>query len=96
VIGMTETIGNTGTFPSLTITEDNPLALHHATMTLFNTAREFSEVTLRINNRLDAQSFNTEAVTSIQPGDTREITPGRIRDVWTEPKNRSNKPGLRG
>lgn len=74
VIGMGETIGNADTFPDLTITEDNPLALHHATMTLFGTAREFSEVTLRINNRLDAQAFNTDAVTSIKPGDTREVT----------------------
>lgn len=62
-------IGASGSFPSLTITEDNPLALHHATLELLGVAREFTGLRLRGNNMLDPESFNYDYTKSIIPTD---------------------------
>lgn len=69
VIGQQETEGSAGTFPSLSITETPPLALHHAVVTLLSSARSVSGLTITIDNQLQADHFNADYATLIEAQD---------------------------
>jgi hypothetical protein len=58
VIGQQETVGDAASFPAISITETPPLALHHSVLTLLGSARSFSEITVTIDNALEAQANN--------------------------------------
>jgi len=56
--GQQETIGNSGTFPAISITHTTPLALHHATLDILGSARSFDEITVTIDNAVESNTFN--------------------------------------
>ena len=58
IVGQQESVGAAASFPSLSLTETPPLALHHSVLTLLGSARSFSEITVTIDNALEPQANN--------------------------------------
>lgn len=56
--GETETVGNAGTFPALTLDTDNFFVFSDITLTLASSARKVQSFTLTMDNALDAERFN--------------------------------------
>lgn len=72
--GKTETIGNAGTFPSLTIGTGQPFTHHQAVVTLSAGARAVDNIEIVIDNALVLDRFfNTQTRNSLPEGD-RVIT----------------------
>jgi len=69
VIGQQETDGDAASFPSLSLTETAPLALHHCVVTLAGSARDVVEFSIRIDHALEAQANNATYNELIEPTD---------------------------
>jgi len=65
IVAKTESVGNSGTFPALTMPVDLPYVLSDAVVTEVGTAREVSEIEIVIDNQLDtARAQNSLTRTS--------------------------------
>lgn len=74
VQGKTETVGNAGTFPSLSISQDQPYVHHQSTLTLGGTAYKPNSIEISVNNGLLLDRFrNTQTRDELPEGD-RVIT----------------------
>lgn len=73
IIGQQESLGNAGTFPSIDVVENPPMALHHSVLTLLGSARSVEEITLKFDNLLEVESNNATYNEQIEPSD-RNIT----------------------
>lgn len=73
LMGKTETEGNSGTFPALTLTTAAPYIFHDAVMTIEATAYSIFDWELTIDNKLNGQRFtNSQSRTDI-PAMDREV-----------------------
>lgn len=73
IIGQTETPGNSGTFPSLTITKTAPFMFYDAVSSIASTAYAFKSFRLTINNNLLVAYNNSQSASYIVAGD-RQIS----------------------
>lgn len=72
--GLTEAVGNAGTFPALTITYSRPYIMHEIVLTLNSTAREVESFELTINNNLTKdRHLNSQTRVNLPEGE-RQIT----------------------
>jgi len=69
IVGKTETEGNAGTFPSVTIDLEDVYMFFQGVLTLNSTATAFESFSLVIDNVLDAQFRNSQTATDITPSD---------------------------
>ena len=60
-----ETIGNAGTFPSISIDTDLPLAFHQGTLTLQGNTLRFNSFTLTIENGVEARFENSQSAIAL-------------------------------
>lgn len=74
--GETETVGNAGTFPSITagIDTGNMFIFSDCTLTLASSARKFSSFTLRLDNVLDTERFNNSITRAEIAAQDRRVT----------------------
>lgn len=73
IVGVSETISDAGTFPTVTYNETDPLIFSDAVLTILSTARLVKTWDITIDNSLDVRFFNSQTATSITPKD-RVIT----------------------
>lgn len=69
IVGKTESEGNSGTFPAITVNLENCYVFHHGALTLHSSARVVNDFTLTINNALDVQFRNSQTASSIVASD---------------------------
>lgn len=69
IVGKSESEGNAGTFPSITIDAEECYMVFQAVLTLDSTAREFESFSLVIDNMLDTKFRNSQTATDISPSD---------------------------
>lgn len=67
-LGTQETVGNSGTFPSISLTETSPLALHHAVITVVSADRVVDDITITIDNVCEHRPFNADYFTPERHG----------------------------
>lgn len=72
--GETESVGNSGTFPSLSIDTDTMFVFSDVVLTLDGTARELSAFTLTIDNLLDTGRYMNSVTRSQIPTQDRQVT----------------------
>lgn len=73
LVGKTETIGNSGTFPSLTITKTAPFMFYDAVASLASASEAFKSFRLTIDNNLLTTFNNSQSASNIVAGD-RKVT----------------------
>lgn len=74
LMGKTETVGNAGTFPALTLTTAPPYVFHDCVMTIEGSEYQIFDWELVIDNRLNGNRFtNSQSRTDI-PAMDREVT----------------------
>lgn len=72
IVGQTETVGNSGTFPSLTMPTDPPFMWSGAVYTFNSIARSVKDSQITIDNGLITDRFNnSQTLTQIPEGDSR-------------------------
>jgi len=70
IVGKTESVANSGTFPSLTLASTQPYIFSDLTLTLQSAAREVKQFELSIDNRLVTDRFmNSTTLTDVAEGD---------------------------
>lgn len=77
MIGAQETDGDAATFPSLSLTESQPFALHHGVFTIGGSARSVVEFSMKIDHLIEAQTNNNTYADLIEETDrivTVELT----------------------
>lgn len=68
-LGEQETIGNSGTFPSINLTETGPMGLQHAAVTLLSVgSRVVDDITINIDNVVEHRCFNNDYFTPERHG----------------------------
>lgn len=68
-LGEQETIGNSGTFPAISLTETGPLAMHHAAVTLVGAgSRVVEDISITIDNMVEHRCFNADFYTPERHG----------------------------
>lgn len=72
--GETESIGNAGTFPSLTIDTGNMYVFSDLTLTLNSVAREVTSFSLVIDNLLDTSRYMNSVTRAEIPAQDRQVT----------------------
>lgn len=72
--GETETVGNAGTFPALTLDTDNMFICSDATLTLSAAARKFRRAVLTIDNLLDTERYLNAVSRTEIPALDRRVT----------------------
>ena len=74
IMGKTEAVANSGTFPALTLTTAPPYIFHDCVMTIEATAYQIFDWEIVIDNKLNGQRFtNSQSRTDI-PAMDREVT----------------------
>lgn len=72
VVAKTETVGNSGTFPALTIADDPPMMWSGAIYTFGGTARSVKDSQITIDNGLVTDRFNnSQTATQFPEGDSK-------------------------
>lgn len=69
LIGKTESVGNAGTFPALTMPVDPPYVFHDGVLTVASTQRRFMEFEIVIDNALQARFANSATATDVSSAD---------------------------
>lgn len=69
VVGKTETVGNAGTFPVLSMPVDPPYVFSDGVLTLQAAQRTFMDFELTIDNALKSRFANSRTATDISPED---------------------------
>jgi hypothetical protein len=69
ILGKTESVGNAGTFPSLTLPTDPPYVMQDGVLTLLASARKFTDFEIVIDNALASRFSNSQTATDISPTD---------------------------
>jgi len=87
--GETETLGNAGTFPALTILAQVPYVMMDASLTLGGTVYQFKEWECTIDNHLNTTRFMNSISRTDLPAIDREITTN-----WTVPATSDTIPSL--
>lgn len=68
ILGVSETIGNAGTFPSLTIdTATGPFMMHDLSITVGGVTYKFFDIEISVDNMLEVRHLNSLTPTSITP-----------------------------
>lgn len=78
----TESVGNAGTFPNLTMPTDSPYVMSDGVLTLQSAAREFSQGQLVIDNQLDTQRWMNSLSRGSFPSSGCMVTLG-TNHPWT-------------
>lgn len=69
VMGTGLSVGNAGTFPSLTTPTDPPYQFWDAVLTLVSASRQMSDFTLEIDNMLQPNEANEQVASELNPTD---------------------------
>lgn len=69
-----ESIGDAGTFPALTMPTDSPYCLHDGVLTLQADTREYSEFELVIDNQIDTQRWQNAITRSKFPSSGVQVS----------------------
>ena len=73
IIGTTESVGNAGTFPSVTYNNTAPFMFSESVLTLVSSARNVKSWSITIDNQLEVSYYNSTTATRILPKD-RSVT----------------------
>jgi hypothetical protein len=74
IVGTDETVGNSGTFPALTLAYTTPYMFSDMVLTLAGSARQVKEFTLVIDNHLNKERFFNSTTRQLAPSEDRTIT----------------------
>lgn len=69
IVGTTETVGNSGTFPSLTPNDTPPFMFHDAVASLVSSSRSFKSFRCVVDNGLLVAYNNSQSASFIEAGD---------------------------
>ena len=69
LVGQTETVGNSGTFPSLTYQNTAPFPFAASVLTLQGSARSVKDWSVSVDNMLEVSFYNSVTATRITPKD---------------------------
>jgi hypothetical protein len=73
IVGVTETEGNAGTFPALSLTCGPPMAMNQLTLTTRSASRQADRIAIGIDHKVQREFNNSTTATHLTPTD-RQIT----------------------